>query len=391
MEKNKLQVSDLANKITKAKIRVMYDLARQKENVISLTVGEPDFQTPQSIIDVSNEYFNRGMTKYTPNSGLDVLKDAVAEYYEPTLKRKIDPETQVMITVGAQEALTVLMQILLDPGDEIMICTPHYPPYVNQAYVAHATPVLVPTKEENGWEPDIGTLKSKITERTKALILNSPCNPTGGELSEQALREIAEVCREHRIVVISDEPYNKIRYTEEPFVSIASLSGMEELAVVVNSFSKTYAMPGWRLGYAIGPEWIISAMPKTHDVMVSCVPAPFQYAGAYALKNCDADVEEMRQKYQRRMEIVHNGINSIDGLNCIRPKGTFYMFFNIRGLGVTSEQFAFDFLDKENVAVVPGDGFGEAGEGYIRLTFATNEETLEESMERLARYVRTIR
>lgn len=386
-----MEVSKLAQSITKVKIRVMYDLARQKDNVISLTVGEPDFQTPERIINVSNEYFSKGYTKYTPNSGLDVLREAIAEYYEPTLGRAVDPSKQVMVTVGAQEALTVLMQVVLDPGDEILICSPHYTPYVFQAYISHANPVLVETKEEDGWEPDVDVLRSKITDKTKMLILNSPCNPTGGEISREKLAAIAEICKEHQLVVISDEPYNKIRYSEEPYVSIASFPGMEDLAVVVNSFSKTYAMPGWRMGYAIGPEWIISAMPKTHDVMVSCVPAPFQYAGAFALKNCDQEVEEMVEKYRRRMEIVYQGINSIDGLSCIRPKGTFYLFFNIKELGIGSDQFAFDLLDKENVAVVPGNGFGDAGEGYIRLTFATSEDVLNESIERIDRFVRSIR
>lgn len=380
--------SELAKSIKKAKIRVMYDLARSKENVISLTVGEPDFQTPKKIIDVSNKYFSMGYTKYTPNSGLDVLKDAIAEKYEPVLGREIDPATQVIVTVGGQEALVVAMQVILNPGDEVLICTPHYPSYVYQAAICHSKPVFVPTKEENGWVPEIDTLRSKITDKTKMLVLTSPCNPTGGEIDRDSLEKIAAICKEKEIVVIADEVYKEIRYSDEPYCSIGSIPGMEELTLVVNSFSKTYAMPGWRMGYAIGPKWIVEQMPKTHDVTVSCVCAPFQYAGAFALKNCDDEVAEMRETYRRRKDIVYQGINAIDGLSAIEPKGAFYLFFNIKETGMTSDDFAFRLLDEESVAIVPGTGFGDAGEGYMRLTYAASDDSLKEALERLDRFVR---
>lgn len=385
-----MQTSELARKIKKAKIRVMYDLARQKENVIGLTVGEPDFQTPQRIIDVSNAYFNKGLTKYTPNSGMDVLKEAIAEKYAPSIG-PIDPYTEVIITVGAQESLLVSMETLLNPGDEIMICTPHYPSYIYQAYICHANPVLIETKEENGWNPDPAEIEAKITDRTKVIVLTSPCNPTGGEIGKETLEQIAEIAKKHDLIVFSDECYNRIRYSEEPFVSIASLPGMRERTLVLNSFSKTYAMPGWRVGYTIGPEWIIKEMPKTHDVMVSCVCAPFQYAGAFALRECDDEVEKMREIYRRRKDLVYQGINAIPGLSAIEPKGAFYLFFSIKETGLTSEEFAFTLLDKESLALVPGDGFGEAGEGYIRLTYAASDENLNEALNRLDHFMKTIR
>lgn len=383
--------SRLAQRIEKAKIRVMYDLAREMDDVISLTVGEPDFQTPQKIIDVSNHYFDQGLTKYTPNGGMDVLKEAIAEKYEPVLGRKADPDRNVMITVGAQEALLVTMQVTLDPGDEVMICTPHYPSYIYQAYICHAVPVLVETKEENGWMPRAEDIRDKITEKTRMLILTSPCNPTGGEIDRDTLQEIAELIRDKDIIVISDECYNTIRYSDTPFTSIASFEGMEDRTVIINSFSKAYAMPGWRLGYAIGPEWIIEQMPKTHDVTVSCVCAPFQYAGAYALRNCDEEVAAMLEKYRARRDIVYNGINSIKGLSAIEPKGAFYLFFNIKETGLSSETFAFSLLKQEKLALVPGDGFGQAGEGYIRLTYAADEDSLEKAISRIDSFMKSLR
>ena len=386
-----MKISRLAQSIQKAKIRIMYDMAREMDDVISLTVGEPDFSTPQAVIDVSNSYFSKGLTAYTPNTGIHELRSAVADYYEPILGRSPDPDREVMITVGAQEALIAAMHTLLDPGDEVLLCEPYYVSYIGQIMICGCVPVSVPTSEENRWIPTIEALESVVTDKTHLMVINSPNNPTGSEIDREGLERIAAFAIEHDIAVISDEPYNRIRYSETPFVSIASIPGMEDRTIVVNSFSKTYAMAGWRLGYAIGPERIVSEMPKTHDVMVSCVPAPFQYAGAYALRNCERDVEEMVASFRRRRDLVTEGINSIDGLSCAAPDGTFYLFFNIRELGVTSEEFAFGLLEEEHVALVPGSGFGELGEGYMRLTFAKDEASLAEAVERIRRYVSRIR
>ena len=383
--------SQLAQSIKKAKIRVMYDLAREMDDVVSLTVGEPDFQTPQRIIEVSNHYFSEGLTKYTPNGGLDILKEAIADKYEPILGRRVDPKENVMITVGAQEALLVTMQVTLNPDDEVMICTPHYPSYIYQAYICRAKPVLVETREENGWMPQVEDIKAKMTDKTRMLVLTSPCNPTGGEIDRGTLEEIAELVRDKDMLVISDECYNTIRYSDTPFTSIASLEGMAYKTVIINSFSKAYAMPGWRIGYAIGPAWMIEQMPKTHDVTVSCVPAPFQYAAAYALNNCDEEAAAMLESYRRRKDIVFKGVNSIDGLSAIEPKGAFYLFFNIKESGLSSEEFAFSLLKQESLALVPGDGFGEAGEGYIRLTYAADDESLYKALERLERFMKSLR
>ncbi len=386
-----MKISKLAQKIQKAKIRVMYDMAREMDDVINLTVGEPDFRTPKEIIEVANQHFTAGETAYTPNMGIMELREAIADYYSDILGRQVDAGSQVMITVGAQEALAVAMQVILDPGEEVLLCEPYYVSYLGQIYLSGCEPAFVETTEENQWIPTMEALENAVSEKTKLMIINSPNNPTGAESDRAGLERIAELAIKHDLVVISDEPYNKIRYSEDPFISIASLPGMEERTVVVNSFSKTYAMPGWRLGYAIGPEWIISEMPKTHDVTVSCVPEPFQYAGAYALRNCDGAVREMAAKYRRRRDLVVEGINSIEGLSCIPPKGTFYLFFNTKALGMSSEEFAFDLLKKEHLALVPGSGFGDLGEGYVRLTFAKDEETLSEAITRIRRYVESMR
>ncbi len=386
-----MKTSKLTQKVEKSKIRVMYDLARQKENVLNFTVGEPDFMTPRSIVEVSNRYFSEGYTKYTPNSGVDELREAIAEKYEPVVGHKICPNTDVIITMGATEALLVAMQTIMDPGDEILICGPYFSSYINQVLICHCKSVIVPTSEENHWIPKAEEIEKRITPKTKMLLLNSPCNPTGAVMDEETLRQIARICIEHDIVVISDEVYKEIRYDGKEYFSIASVKGMEERTIIVNSFSKTYAMPGWRLGYAVGPEWIISMMPKTHDVTCACVCAPFQYAGAYALRNCDEEVSQMVEKFRARRDLVYQGINSMEGLSAVEPQGAFYLFFNIKELGLTSEDFAYQLLDKEGVVLVPGTGFGDAGQGYIRFTYAANEEELKRGLERIEHFVKMYR
>lgn len=386
-----MQLSELAKSIHKSKIRVMYDRARLMgaDDILSFTVGEPDFATPKDIIDVANSYLSKGYTKYTPNSGIQELRDAVAEKFSPQI-RPIDPQTEVMITMGATEAILVAMQIVLNPGDEIIAVAPMFASYLNQFKIVGCVPRIVNTTEETGFVPTAEQIEAAIGPRTKMLLLNSPCNPTGAEIPPGELERIAEVAVRHDLVVISDEVYKTIRYSDRPYVSIASLPGMAERTIVVDAFSKTYAMAGWRLGYAIGPEWLISKMPSTHDVTVACVNAPYQYAGAYALRSCDAEALEMREKFRRRKDLIVAGIRSIPGMTCLDPAGTFYLWVNIKALGMQSEAFCFDLLDKAHVAIVPGTGFGEAGEGYVRITYAASEDMLSRGLERIERYVRSL-
>lgn len=386
-----MQLSELAKSINKSKIRVMYDRARLlgADDILSFTVGEPDFATPKDIIDVANDYLSRGYTKYTPNPGIPELQDAIAEKFSPQI-RPINPRTEVMVTMGATEAILVAMQVVMNPGDEIIAIAPMFASYLNQFKIVRCVPKIVNTTEETGFIPTAEQIEAAITPRTKMILLNSPCNPTGAEIPPEQLKKIAEIAIRHDLVVISDEVYKTIRYSDTPYVSIASLPGMAERTVVVDAFSKTYAMAGWRLGYAIGPEWLISKMPTTHDVTVACVNAPFQYAGAYALRNCDAEALEMREKFRKRKDLIVSGIRSIPGMRCLDPAGTFYLWVNIKDLGKSSEEFCFDLLDKAHVAIVPGTGFGEAGEGYVRITYAANEDMLSRGLERIDKYVRAL-
>ena len=387
-----MQLSELAKSINKSKIRVMYDRARlmDADDILSFTVGEPDFATPKDIIDKANAYLSMGYTKYTPNSGVQELRDAIAEKFSPQI-RPINPQTEVMITMGATEAILVAMQIVLNPGDEIIAIAPMFASYLNQFKIVGCVPKIVNTTEENGFIPTAEQIEAAIGPKTKMLLLNSPCNPTGAEIPPEELRKIADVAVRHDLVVITDEVYKTIRYSDKPYVSIASMPGMAERTIVVDAFSKTYAMAGWRLGYAIGPEWLISKMPSTHDVTVACVNAPFQYAGAYALRNCDDEVLEMREKFRKRKDLIVSGIRSIPGMSCLDPAGTFYLWVNIKQLGMKSEDFCFDLLDKAHVAIIPGTGFGEAGEGYVRITYAANEDMLSRGIERISKYVASIR
>lgn len=387
-----MELSKLAQSINKSKIRVMYDRARLMgvDDILSFTVGEPDFATPKDIIDKANEYLSMGYTKYTPNSGIQELRDAIAEKFSPQI-RPINPQTEVMVTMGATEAILVAMQIVLNPGDEIIAIAPMFASYLNQFKIVGCVPKIVNTTEEQGFIPTAEQIEAAIGPKTKMLLLNSPCNPTGAEIPESELRRIADVAIRHDLIVITDEVYKTIRYSDKPYVSIASMPGMAERTIVVDAFSKAYAMAGWRLGYAIGPEWLISKMPSTHDVTVACVNAPFQYAGAYALRNCDAEALEMREMFRKRKDLIVSGIRSIPGMTCLDPAGTFYLWVNIKQLGKSSDEFCFDLLEKEHVAVVPGTGFGEAGEGYIRITYAANEDMLSRGLERISRYVASIR
>lgn len=387
-----MQISEMSKSITKFQIRVMYDRARllKADDILNFTVGEPDFATPADIINVANEYLSKGYTKYTPNSGIDELKEAIAEKFSPQI-RPIDPKTEVMITMGATEAILVTMQVVMNPGDEIIAIAPMFSSYFNMFKVVGCVPKIVNATEENGFIPTAEQIEAAIGPKTKMLLLNSPCNPTGAEIPVTELERIAQVAKKHDLVVISDEVYRTIRYSNTPYVSVASLPGMAERTVVTDAFSKAYAMAGWRLGYAIGPEWLISMMPKTHDVMVVCVNAPHQYAGAYALRNCDAEVVDMREKFRNRRNLVLSGVRAIPGMSCFDPAGAFYLWANIKSFGISSTDFCYGLLEKEHMAIVPGSGFGEAGEGYVRITYAANEDMLSHGVERLERYARALR
>lgn len=385
-----MQASQLVREVQKSKIRVMYDLASKMENTLSFTVGEPDFQTPKPIIDEACKYLQMGYTHYTPNLGILPLRQAIAEKYTPIV-RPIDPEREVIVTIGASEALVVAMAAVMDPGDEIIIPAPYFTSYLPQVRFVRCNPVFVDTYMQNGFIPRVEDIERAITPQTKMILLNSPNNPTGAEIDEGTLRQIAALAIKHDLVVITDEVYRQIRYVDTPYFSLASMPEMYDRTVLIDAFSKTYAMTGWRMGYAIGPEWIISQMPKTHDVLVSGVNAAFQYAGVYALKHCDDEVIKMREIFRKRKDVIVNGIRSIKGLSCLDPKGTFYLFVDIKELGVASEAFCMGLLKETGCVIVPGSGFGACGEGFVRITFAANEDMLTDGLNRIETYVNKLR
>lgn len=385
MEKD-LRFSKMAREYPASGIRRMFDIAAKYDDVIKLTVGEPNFDTPQYIKDAAKKAIDDGMTHYAPNAGIDELREAVAEKY----KGCWDGYTKghVIITVGAMEGLLLSMLTLLDPGDEILVPDPCFPNYYGQANIVGATAVPVPTYEKFDYRIQAADIESAITPRTKAMILNSPCNPTGAVLTKEDVLEIAEVAKKHDLWVLSDEPYDSIVYDGITPYSIAEAPGMRDRVMVLNSFSKAYAMTGWRIGYLLAPEpEYITKMAQLQEAVASCVSTFSQVAAVEALKSRSC-VDQMVADYTRRRDILIDGINSIPGFSCRKPAGSFYAFVNIKAFGKSSQEFAEELVEHARVVTVPGSAFGEMGEGHLRLVFANSDENLKEAVRRIDEYVR---
>lgn len=385
MEKD-LRFSKMAREYPASGIRRMFDIAAKYDDVIKLTVGEPNFDTPQYIKDAAKKAIDDGMTHYAPNAGIDELREAVAEKY----KGCWDGYTKghVIITVGAMEGLLLSMLTLLDPGDEILVPDPCFPNYYGQANIVGATAVPVPTYEKFDYRIQAADIESAITPRTKAMILNSPCNPTGAVLTKEDVLEIAEVAKKHDLWVLSDEPYDSIVYDGVQPYSIAEAPGMRGRVMVLNSFSKAYAMTGWRIGYLLAPEpEYITKMAQLQEAVASCVSTFSQVAAVEALKSRSC-VDQMVADYTRRRDILIDGINSIPGFSCRKPAGSFYAFVNIKAFGKSSQEFAEELVEHARVVTVPGSAFGEMGEGHLRLVFANSDENLKEAVRRIDEYVR---
>jgi aminotransferase len=379
-----VRFSKLVNNYPASGIRKMFDIAAKYDDVIKLTVGEPNFDTPEYVKEAAKKALDDNESHYVANAGTDELREAVAKVYT---KYFTDcSKDNVVITVGALEGLTLTFLGLLDPGDEILVPDPCFPNYYGQAMIIGAEAKGVPTYKENEFRLQAADVEKAITPKTKALILNSPCNPTGAVLTEQEVRDIAEVAKKHDLWVFSDEPYDAIVYDGTEAFSIAQLPEMRDRVVVLNSFSKTYAMTGWRVGFLILPDGYSQKFAQLQEGMVSCVSAFSQKACAEALKSDDC-VQEMLVDYTRRRDILVDGINAIPGFKCAKPKGSFYAFANIEAFGMTAEEFATDLVEKARVVVVPGSAFGECGEGHIRLVFANSDENLKEAVKRIAEYV----
>lgn len=366
-------------------IRKFFDVVNEMDDAISLGVGEPDFDTPWHIREEGIYSLEKGRTFYTSNAGLKELKAEICNYLKRRYDVLYDPDTEVMVTVGGSEAIDVALRAMLEPGDEVLIPQPSYVSYVPCTILANGTPVVIELEEKDEFRLTPEKLLEKITPKTKVLIMPFPNNPTGAIMEREDLEKIAKIVEEKDLFVISDEIYSELTYKGH-HVTIASLPGMKERTVLINGFSKSYAMTGWRLGYAAAPKEILRQMLKIHQFAIMCAPTTSQYAAVSALKNGDDDVAAMREAYDQRRRYLVHALREM-GLECFEPYGAFYVFPSIKKFGMTSDDFATRLLREEKVAVVPGTAFGDSGEGFLRLSYAYSLESLKEALDRIRRFV----
>ena len=370
-------------------IRKFFDVVNEMKDAISLGVGEPDFDTPWRIREEGIYSLEKGRTFYTSNSGLKELKEEICNYIQRKTSVVYDPKSEVVVTVGGSEGIDIAMRAMLDPGDEVLIPQPSYVSYLPCAVLAGGVPVVIPLQNKNEFKLTREELEAAITPRTKILVLPFPNNPTGSIMTREDLEPIAEVVKEHDLFVISDEIYSELSYQGE-HVSIAEFPGLRERTIMINGFSKGFAMTGWRLGYACGPAEIIEQMIKIHQFAIMCAPTNSQYAAIEGLRNCQPEVDEMREAYNQRRRFLMHEFRRI-GLKCFEPYGAFYVFPDVSEFGMTSEEFATRFLEEERVAVVPGTAFGASGEGFIRISYAYSLEDLKVALGRLERFIERLR
>ncbi len=370
-------------------IRKFFDIVNEMKDAISLGVGEPDFDTPWRIREEGIYSLERGRTFYTSNAGLQELKDEICRYLQRKLGVTYDSRHETVVTVGGSEAIDIGFRAMLDPGDEVLIPQPSYVSYLPCAALAGGVPVVIPLKNENEFKLTREELEAAITPKTKILVLPFPNNPTGAIMTREELEPVAEAVIEHDLYVMSDEIYSELTYKGE-HTSIASLPGMRERTLVINGFSKGFAMTGWRLGYVCGPQIIIEQMLKIHQYAIMCAPTNSQYAAVEALRNCEDEVEKMREAYNQRRRYLVSEFARM-GLECFEPYGAFYIFPGIREFGMPSEEFAEKLLEEEKVAVVPGTAFGECGEGFLRISYAYSLEDLKTALRRFERFIEKLR
>ena len=378
-------LSDTIVKIPPSGIRKFFDIVSEMKGAISLGVGEPDFDTPWHIRDAGIYSLEKGRTFYTSNSGLKELKIEICNYLKRRMKVEYDYNTEVVVTVGGSEAIDIALRAMLDPGDEVLVPQPSYVSYVPCTLLAGGTPVIIELEEKDQFKLTKEKLLEKITPKTKLLILPFPNNPTGAIMTREELLEIAEVIKEKDLFVITDEIYAELTYKGE-HTTIASLPGMRERTVLINGFSKAYAMTGWRIGYAAAPKLILDQMLKVHQFAIMCAPTTSQYAAVDALKNGDEDIERMKQAYNQRRIYLLKAFRDL-GMECFEPFGAFYMFPSIKRFGMTSDEFATRLLQEEKIAIVPGTAFGDSGEGFLRVSYAYSLEDLQKAMARIRRFV----
>ncbi|MFJ4286898.1 pyridoxal phosphate-dependent aminotransferase [Paenarthrobacter nicotinovorans] len=389
MTASTFETSLLAQDYPASVIRTVFEKVAQYENVTKLTVGEPDFDTPSHIVEAAVASLRNHETRYTPNAGIPELREAFARRCTRDWNRPVGA-SNVMVTVGGQEALLLAMQVALNPGDELLVPDPAYPNYHGQATIVGAKVVTVPLSPDNGFRMRAEDIEPLITPKTKAVLVNSPSNPLGVMVAEEELRKMASLAARHNFLLISDEVYDRITYDGKPAVSVAQLDPGFENYLVINSLSKSYAMTGWRTGFVVGPSHLIQLMPRMQEGLVSCTPAFIQRAAVAALEGPDDAVDTMVAEYQRRRDIAVAAIRAIPGVECDMPEGAFYIFADIRGTGLSSQEFSDRLLEEQRVAVIPGTAFGQGGEGFIRLCFAASDETIRTAIDGMAKFVESL-
>lgn len=383
----------LNSKIQKIKpsgIRRFFDIANEMDHVISLSIGEPDFKTPWHVREEGIRSLEKGKTWYSPNRGFANLRNEISRYFKRRFNVEYNPDSEVLVTVGGSEAIDACIRCVVEEGEEVLIPQPSFVCYEPLAQMADAKTVIIETKAENNFRLTPEELESHITPKSKLLILPFPNNPTGAVMRRSDLEEIAKIVEKHNLFVLSDEIYGELTYGNESHVSFAEIEGMKERTVVISGFSKTYAMTGWRLGYALGPAPVLDQMTKLHQFAIMSAPTTAQYAAMEALKNGDSDIENMKKQYDMRRRLVVGSFQKM-GLDCFEPHGAFYCFPSIKSTGLTSEQFCLGLINSKHVAVVPGNAFGECGEGYIRVSYSYSLNHLGEALNRIEEYLNEIK
>lgn len=382
-------LNDSIKTVNPSGIRKFFDIANEMDDVISLSIGEPDFQTPWHIREEGIKSLEKGKTWYSPNRGFADLLNEISNYYERRFNVKYEAKTQTLVTVGGSEAIDLAFRTLIQPGDEVIIPEPSFVCYEPLTIMAGGVPVIINTKNEDNFRLKAEDLEKAITPKSKLLVLPFPNNPTGAIMEKEDLEAIAEVVLKHDLLVLSDEIYSELTYGGKNHVSIASIENMYERTIVINGFSKSYAMTGWRLGYALGPKEIISQMTKLHQYGIMSAPTTAQYAAIEALKNGDCDVKKMRDEYDMRRRLVVDGFNEM-GLTCFEPLGAFYVFPCIKSTGLSSEEFCTRLIMEKHVAVVPGTAFGESGDGFVRVSYSYSLKHLKIALERIREFLKEL-
>lgn len=380
-------ISENTRNIKNSKIRAMFQMALQYENPVNLTIGEPDFLVADNIAAAACKAILEGKTKYSENAGLLRLREKISQYLKDEIRVAYDPIKEITVTTGAMGGLFQSLKTILNPGDQVIVIEPCWTNYSGQIMMCEGVPIGACAEMNGDFSIDINSIRDSITDRTKAIVLNSPCNPTGNIIEKEKLLEVAKLAKANDLLVISDEVYKHICYGETEFTSIASLPGMKERTVVIDSFSKSHAMTGFRIGYVAGPEELIANVTKLQENITACVSMPSQYAAIAALDGDNTYVNEMVRKYKIRRDYLISALNDIPLITCNAPHGTFYAFVKIKQTGMSSEEFAINLLKAKQVVVVPGTAFGGKGEGYIRISFATSMDNLKTGMERIKDFI----